>query len=79
MIRLHGQHLTVEELRARGAAIIEKCRNQRVTLVLEREKLRMSAMLRDHETRMSQSRQHQREMDHVVHKLLKSVSSPEGN
>jgi len=76
MLRLCGRRFTIEELETHNQSIIERCERQRVTLLQEREKLRMSALLRDHEPKLRQANQQRQEIDRVVNKLLKTVPLP---
>ena len=54
-------------------SVIERCRTQRVTLLLEKEHLRAAALLRDHEPKLRQAHKRRREMEHVVRRLLATV------
>ena len=57
----------LEKLYSDCQAVIERCRNQRVTLVLEKEHIRGAALLRDHEPKL------RRQMERVVRRLLATV------
>jgi hypothetical protein len=66
--------IPLEELRSNCLAVVERCQNQRVTLLLEREYLKESALLRDHEPKLRQAHARHRQMDRVVRLLLATVT-----
>ena len=63
----------LEELHSNCQSVIERCRTQRVTLLLEKEQLRASALLRDHEPKLWQAHKRRREVERVVRLLLATV------
>jgi hypothetical protein len=69
--------LPVEELRLRLSEVVEACRRQRMTLLLEREQVRLCRVLRHAKARVQLSKtfreQMEKDIEATVRPLVESV------
>lgn len=69
----HTSAALLEKVSSNCQTVLERCRNQSVTLMLQSEQLRGSALLRDHEPKLRQAHARQRQMDRVARRLLATI------
>lgn len=72
-LRQREPHAAAQWSRGDAKEIAERCRQQRITMLLEREALHLREMLREQVMRARMRKHFQREADAVAKKLIQSV------